>query len=73
MSTSRQDQFFAEMINDHVESTTTVSKSALEFAIEWIAKEFEPEDIFTEKQLESWAESNGYVKEQYFKIKTNKQ
>lgn len=63
MSTSRQDELFASLINDQVEVTTTVSKTALEFAIEWIAKEFEPEDIFTEKQLESWAESNGYVKE----------
>jgi hypothetical protein len=63
MSTARQDQSFAAMINDHVEVTTTVSKSALEFAIEWISNEFEPDDLFTEKQLSSWAESNGYVKE----------
>lgn len=65
MSTSRQDELFASLINDQVEVevTTTVSKTALEYAIDWIAKEFEPEDIFTEKQLELWAESNGYVKQ----------
>lgn len=31
---------------------------------EYVQKTFEPEDIFSETQLEKWAESNGYIKSQ---------
>lgn len=30
---------------------------------EWIQENKKPEDIFTERQLEKWAEENGYIKE----------
>ena len=33
----------------------------LETAIEWIRKNMEPEDVFSETDLQSWAENNGYV------------
>ena len=29
-----------------------------------VAKKFSPEDVFTKYDLEDWAESNGYVKEE---------
>lgn len=38
-------------------------KSPLTLAVEWIAENLVPEDIFTDSQLEEWAEANGYVKE----------
>jgi hypothetical protein len=31
-------------------------------AVEWIRGNLEPEDVFEERELESWAESNGYEK-----------
>ena len=42
---------------------TLYSSSALGDAIEWITGQFNPEDIFDEKQLEEWALDNGFVKE----------
>lgn len=31
--------------------------------VEWIADHLEPDDVFTEKKLEAWAEENDYAKE----------
>lgn len=54
MPTAKQDRDFAEAI---------VSPSMLlENAIEWIVRNLEPEDVFSETVLEKWAEANGYVK-----------
>ena len=52
MTTSKQDeQFIAAVINDRL----------LEAAIEWIAEEFDPEDVFSELELQEWAENFGYT------------
>lgn len=78
MSTARQERDFA----DEMGSLVTVDKSSLGTAIEFIKLNFEPDDIFeekdlvayvaktkmpidvfTEKELQEWAESNGYIKE----------
>lgn len=59
MPSTRQDEAFADSMNDHV----LVSKKALDAAIVFIADELEPEDVFSDKKLSQWAESNGYVKE----------
>lgn len=59
MATTRQDDSFAEAMSDHV----SVSKTALDAAIDFIRDELDPADIFSTKQLEQWAESNRYVKE----------
>lgn len=34
----------------------------LDQVIEWITYKFYPEDIFSKKDLQKWAEENGYVK-----------
>lgn len=53
MSTSsKQDYEFREAL---------IPKSLLEDAIEWIITNLTPEDVFNKKQLEEWAEDNGYV------------
>jgi len=62
MPTSRQDDAFSKEMEGQID-TITISKNALDVAIDFISSEFEPDDIFTKKQLEDWAESNGYVKE----------
>ena len=35
----------------------------LDEAVHWIQNNLEPEDVFSDEQLEDWAEMNGYVKE----------
>ncbi len=38
-----------------------ISSNLLEEAIEWIAKNLSPEDVFGEDKLDRWAGDNGYV------------
>lgn len=51
-TTLRQDQDFLA----HV-----IPSALLESAIEWIAKNMSPDDVFSERALEEWAEANGFV------------
>ena len=60
MPSSVLDNEFASEMQQYVE----IHKSALDNAIEWIAKELDPEDVFSEKQLSKWAEDNGFIKEE---------
>ena len=52
MSTMKQDDKFKE----HMQASLW-----LEMAVEWIAKNLDPEDVFSQKDLENWAESNGWT------------
>lgn len=61
MSTTRQDQLFNEIMKSHIE--VSMSNASLDEAIDFISNEFSPDDVFDEKKLIAWAESNGYVKE----------
>ena len=36
----------------------------LDVAVDWIAINMDPDDVFPDSELESWAESNGYIKEE---------
>lgn len=55
MSTTKQDaDFIAEVI----------PSALLELAIDWLAENMEPEDVFGTQRLFEWAEDNGYVKEE---------
>lgn len=58
-TTSAQDRFFAEEMKDSV--GFTIANSALENAIEWIASNLNPDDVFSDDQLESWAKSKGFT------------
>lgn len=40
------------------------STTLLEQAMQFIADNFEPEDIFEEDVMKQWAEDNGYIKEE---------
>ncbi|MDA1029692.1 MAG: hypothetical protein O3B41_11670 [Bacteroidetes bacterium] len=46
---------------DFVQAMTSVGM--LEDAIAWIKDNLNPEDVFEKKQLDGWAEENGYVEE----------
>jgi hypothetical protein len=54
MATKSQDEQFSEHI---------LVRDPLDEAIEWISHNLNPEDVFTETQLQYWAENNGYEKE----------
>lgn len=62
MPSTRQEQDFAEVMKDSVDEVK-MSTMSLENAIDWMQTQLDPDDVFTEKQLESWAESNGYTKD----------
>jgi len=46
-------EIFSQHLNGQVLLSTT----------EWIAKNKEPQDIFTQAQLEQWAKDNGFIEE----------
>jgi len=62
MPTNRQEQDFAEVMRDSVDEVK-MSSLSLENAISWIQDHLDPDDVFSEKSLIAWAETNGYVKE----------
>lgn len=61
MPTTKQERDFKDYLNQKIEAT--LSNDALQEAIDFISSEFDPDDIFSYKQLSEWAESNGYTKE----------
>lgn len=53
-TTLQQDQkFIDEVIN--------IPDDLLEKSIDWISDNLSPEEVFSEKQLNEWAERNGFV------------
>jgi len=54
MASYKQEQDFINNI---------ISSDLLENAIDWIKNNLSPDDVFSQKDLESWAEDNKYVKE----------
>lgn len=62
MPTNRQETDFAKVMKDNVDEVK-MSTTSLDSAIEWMQSQLDPDDVFTEKKLENWAESNGYTKD----------
>lgn len=62
MPTGNQDKAFAEEMSQSVDEVK-MSSGALDNAIAWIENNLSPDDVFGDKKLEAWAESNGYTKE----------
>ena len=60
MTTVKEDSYFASEMQSYIE--TTASNGALENAIDWIAKNLNPDDVFSDDQLDSWAKNKGYEK-----------
>jgi hypothetical protein len=54
-TTVKQDREFSESLFDG---------SKLQEAIDWIQDHLEPEEVFTDSQLEAWAERAGFEKGQ---------
>jgi hypothetical protein len=62
MTSVKQDQLFAEEMSGQAEEVK-MKHSTLDVAIDWIQDNLSPEDVFDTKDLQTWAENNGYVKE----------
>jgi len=63
MPTSQQDIDFASRMEKETKVNLIISSDALDIATAWISNHLNPEDVFSDKDLSAWAESNGYVKE----------
>lgn len=59
MPTSRQITDFNQSV---VWPNLEAKDSFMDDATNWISANLSPDDIFSETQLEKWAEANGYVK-----------
>lgn len=62
MATTKQDSQFKDFIADNVIAASLPS-STLDDVLDWIRDNLEPDDVFTEKDLDRWAESNDYKKD----------
>lgn len=54
--------FTAKQEDEFRESAVTTSVD-MDNVIEWVAKYCDPEEVFSEDELEKWARENGFVKE----------
>lgn len=64
MPTGHQDRSFAEEMSSCVESSEVkMQNSTLDSAIQWIQSNLSPDEVFSVKELQEWAESNGYTKD----------
>lgn len=63
MATKKQDNDFASLMKEDADIEITITGLVIDRAIDFISSNFEPIDVFSDKELQDWAESNGYVKE----------
>jgi hypothetical protein len=58
MTSVKQDRDFKENVIHG-----NIPDGILGDAVNWVAKNMNPEDVFSEKDLSTWAEENGYILE----------
>jgi len=67
MTSTKQDSAILKIIKDNatfdVDEGVEVSPVVVPEIIEYIQRNLNPDDVFSGKDLESWAESNGFIKE----------
>ncbi len=63
MPSNKQDKEFSELMGEDATAEVIISTLSLDRAIDYISDNLNPDDVFKIKDLESWAESNGYIKE----------
>lgn len=57
-SNRQEEGFFENVIDSRIDRSMLV-----EDAIDWIQSNCDPEVVFSTKELEEWAENNGYTRE----------
>jgi len=68
VTTGRQDKDIADLLTDNLQYTLSdryieVKPVDMGFLIDYIDREFNPEDVFSENSLRDWAFRNGFVEE----------
>lgn len=63
MPTKNQQREFNDLMESEMTRALVFDASTLDAITEWIEKNLDPEDVFTDEQLEKWATDNGYVKQ----------
>ncbi len=58
-TTPQQDRSFLELLVKE-----DINDVPLSFVVEWVASEFEPQEVFSEAELSYWAETHGYILEE---------
>ena len=58
MTSAQQDREFFDAMMDALRNDRL-----LDIAVAWISKTFNPDDVFSEHDMEVWAEDHGYVKD----------
>ncbi len=61
-TSTKQDQEFGALIIPHLK--VEHPEACLDEVLEWVRKNLNPDDVFSNKQLEDWAEGEGYKKEE---------
>lgn len=63
MASKRSIQELEDTLRENVVKTTiTLDNRDLDSILEWVANNYTPEDVFSYKELDRWAESEGYIK-----------
>lgn len=62
MSTSKQERNFKDFVVENFISSN-LPGSLLDDCLDWVRDNLQADDVFPEKELERWAEANGYTKE----------
>jgi light-regulated signal transduction histidine kinase (bacteriophytochrome) len=63
MTTTNQDAALRTLINEQDCLTAQVNdRTDMQFVIDWIAENMEPDEVFSDDELAEWAEDNGYEK-----------
>jgi hypothetical protein len=52
--------FSSALNDDFCDQVVSLPKYLLDDSVSWIQNNLEPDDVFSEEQLEKWAEYNGY-------------
>lgn len=65
LTTTAQDRGFGERVWGVIENLLgdALENEDASWVVEWVASNFEPQDVFEVSELDAWAESNGYVLE----------
>lgn len=62
MPSGSQVRAFSDMMKGEV-TEISIGTGALDSAIDWISHNLDPQEVFSDKDLEYWAEKNGFKKE----------
>ena len=66
---SRQDKDFLDRLfktlssNDIIQAVRNLLEGDMSWVLDWVRETFDPDEVFTDEELNTWAEDNGYTKE----------